>query len=596
MKSRASTHLLVLLVIAALTVLGFYSIHYGALIRGYETSWLAAGRDLLLFVPLAAFVIHIQRFTRFAGNWTIYTTAVLLFSLGMVGQYRLFSDPEYISTTNKAEAREAKIETLQMRYIKEHYSADKKRIVGIDPTPPTPADLSQETPRKVNESLLGIAFSGITLIPLFAFACFLASYLLFKRDRVLDFFQHNGFLLVLLTLIPMLAAAVTSRSGKSLGNMTPWELSKVPFLLGFAAILTVLYKNLAKTYWGVPRVRDVVPLVVMALIPFLPFFVLKDFGQMLVFTAAYSVLYLVAIKRFPQRAVFVGSMLFAVAVLLIAALPSNVQSNVPLLSTVAAPVRAILPPRIHQRFHLWFDALNPPPVDTSWWKDDFEDFYAKEYQSEFADKYDDVDGLQKQLDALPDKDSRRRALEKQIVTAIKTHVPDELQIMADTDPDRLASLNEEAWFAADALQSARATFGVSSGGKTGRGLGLGFPELIPVSDSDYIYAAIGEEMGLLGGFVVMLSLIIFVSAGTRIALDARDMFSKLCAAGLTAFIGFQAIVNMGGITRALPMTGITLPFVSHGGFSLITSFTMLGMLLAISHRNGLDSQQVDVEK
>ena len=68
------------------------------------------------------------------------------------------------------------------------------------------------------------------------------------------------------------------------------------------------------------------------------------------------------------------------------------------------------------------------------------------------------------------------------------------------------------------------------------------------------------------------------------------MFTKLCSAGLTAFIGFQALVNIGGTTRALPMTGITLPFVSHGGFSLITSFAMLGMLLAFSHRNARDAE------
>jgi cell division protein FtsW (lipid II flippase) len=121
-------------------------------------------------------------------------------------------------------------------------------------------------------------------------------------------------------------------------------------------------------------------------------------------------------------------------------------------------------------------------------------------------------------------------------------------------------------------------------------LGLGFVELIPVADSDYIYAALAEELGLFGGLLVIFALIVFVSAGVRTALDARDMFSKLCAAGLTAFIGFQALVNMGGITRALPMTGITLPFISHGGFSLITSFVMLGMLLAFSHRNTIDSQ------
>ena len=114
-------------------------------------------------------------------------------------------------------------------------------------------------------------------------------------------------------------------------------------------------------------------------------------------------------------------------------------------------------------------------------------------------------------------------------------------------------------------------------------------EVIPVADSDYIYAAIGEELGLFGGALVILALIVFVNAGMRTAINARDMFTKLCSAGLTAFIGFQALVNIGGITRALPMTGITLPFVSHGGFSLITSFAMLGMLMAFSNRNARDA-------
>jgi len=121
---------------------------------------------------------------------------------------------------------------------------------------------------------------------------------------------------------------------------------------------------------------------------------------------------------------------------------------------------------------------------------------------------------------------------------------------------------------------------------------LGFPEVIPIADSDYVYAAIAEEMGLLGGALVVLAIIIFVIAGIRTSIDARDMFTKLCAAGLTAFIGIQALVNIGGITRALPMTGITLPFVSHGGFSLITSFGMLGMLMAFSHRNAQDARAV----
>jgi cell division protein FtsW (lipid II flippase) len=71
----------------------------------------------------------------------------------------------------------------------------------------------------------------------------------------------------------------------------------------------------------------------------------------------------------------------------------------------------------------------------------------------------------------------------------------------------------------------------------------------------------------------------------RTGIEARDMYTKLIAAGITAFLGFQAVINIGGVIRMLPMTGITLPFVSHGGWSLLTSFFMLGMLMAISHRN-----------
>ena len=209
----------------------------------------------------------------------------------------------------------------------------------------------------------------------------------------------------------------------------------------------------------------------------------------------------------------------------------------------------MLPDRIQQRFHLWLDGFNPPTPETDWWKEDYDDYYKK---------------LVERDPGLPQ--------------------------MLEEDPNLQRTINVDAWFDILAFQPAQATFGLVSGGTTGRGLGLGFPELIPVADSDYIFAALAEELGLFGGLLVTFALIVFVNAGVRTALDSRDMFSKLCAVGLAAFIGFQALVNIGGITRALPMTGITLPFVSHGGFSLITSFVMLGMLLAFSHRNAIDRQ------
>ena len=531
------------------TAIAHYSIYYGALIRGYETSSITAGRNLFLLSLLAIIPIFLKNFVRYKGSWTLYTAAVLLFSMGLTVQYRLFSDPEYTSRKDKAQARQEKIRTLQLHYIQQTYSADKKQMMGLPPTPPSPVDLSKETPRPATESLSEVLLSGNTVNPMLGIIGLLIAFLAMRREKVLEILQKNGFLVVLLTLGPLFVAAITSRAGKALGNMTPWEPAKIPFLIGFAAILAVLYKNLARTYWGVPRARDVLPLLVMAVMPFIPFFVLKDFGQMMVFSAVYATLYLVAVRRFSQRFVLVGSVLLFASILIVGALPLSTQQKVPLLPTLAGPVKTILPNRIQQRFHLWLDGFNPPDPETSWWKSDYDQYY---------------------------KD------------LVKDHP--EIPQMLEDDPDLQKEINVDAWFDVLAFQPAQATFGIASGGLTGRGLGLGYPELIPVADSDYVFAAIGEELGLLGGLLLTFALIVLVSAGVRTALDCRDMFSKLCAIGLAAFIGFQALVNIGGITRALPMTGITLPFVSHGGFSLITSFVMLGMLMAFSHRNAVDKQ------
>jgi cell division protein FtsW (lipid II flippase) len=553
LKNRTSSHFFILVLIVALTAISHYSIYYGGLIRGYEASWITGVRNIGLISLLAVVPLFLKWVAKYSGSWTLYTTAVLLFSIGLTVQYRLFSDPEYISRKDKAEARQAKIKTLQLHYIQENYTAEKKQMMGLPATPPSPVDLSKETPRPSEETMSGVLLSGKTINPLLGILGLLIAFLLVRRERVLEILQKNGFLIVILTLGPLIMAAITSRAGKSIGNMTPWELSKIPFLIGFAAILAVLYKNLAKTYWGLPRARDVVPLVFMAVLPFFPFFVLKDFGQMMVFSSVYATLYLIAVRRFSQRFVLVGSVLFVIGVLVVGALPEKTQENIPLLPTVARPVKQVLPDRIQQRFHLWLDGFNPPTPETSWWKEDYDDYYKR----------------------LVEKDPN-------------------LPQMLEEDPDLQKTINVDAWFDVLAFQPAQATFGLSSGGMTGRGLGLGYPELIPVADSDYIFAALAEELGLFGGLLVTFALIVLVSSGVRTALDSRDMFSKLCSIGLAAFIGFQALVNIGGITRALPMTGITLPFVSHGGFSLITSFVMLGMLMAFSHRNALDRRQNDI--
>jgi cell division protein FtsW (lipid II flippase) len=544
MKNRASSHLLALLLIIGFEVVGYYAVHRAALIRGYETSWVAAMRDLLMYVPIVFLVFWLTRAKKFGGNWALYTTAILLFSIGMLVQYRLYSDPEY-NARNKADARAKKTDVLRMRYINENYDAAKKKMLGLPETAQAPIDLDKAPALKSDYTVSNAITSGSTWIPIAAFIAFAIAFTFCTRDNFLFWVQRHSFMIVVLTLIPLGVAVATSRFGKAGGNMTPWEPSKIPFLLGFAGILTARYKDLARTYWGIPRARDIVPLVAMAVLPFIPFFVLKDFGQMLVFSGAYATLYLVAVRRWPQLLLFVGSLVLVVSVLVVGALPLDVQEKVPFLPTIAKPVKAALPDRIQQRFHLWLDGFNPPSPDVKWWKKDYDDALAKD---------------------------------------------DKMRALAEQSQAMQRVVNVDVWFDRAAFQPAQATFGVAAGGITGRGLGLGFAEVIPVADSDYIYAAIGEEMGLAGGAIIMLALIVFVWAGVRTSIDARDMFTKLCAAGLTAFIGFQALVNIGGVTRALPMTGITLPFVSHGGFSLITSFAMLGMLMAFSHRNARDAR------
>lgn len=542
MKNRASSHLFIILIILGLEITGYMAIHRAGLLRGYETSVVGAVRDLLMFFPLMVLALWLSRNMRYAGNWILFTTAILLFAFGMLIQYRLYSDPEY-NARNKSAAREEKMDALRMRYILENYDPVKKQMMGLPATPAAPIDLDK-LPRKSSNYSIGDAItSGYTWVPIFSFLAFAIAYFFCVRDGFLLWLQRNSFIIVLFTLLPLSIAVVTSSAGKALGNMTPWEPSKIPFLVGFAGILTARYKDLAETYWGIPRARDIVPLLVMAILPFVPFFALKDFGQMLIFSGAYTTLYLVAVRRWPQLLLFVGSVLLVISILVVGALPRSVQEKVPLLPTIARPISTALPARIQQRFHLWLDGFDPPSPEVSWWKSEYEEALNENPR---------------------------------------------LKELAELSPGMQRSVNVDIWFDKLAFQPSQAIFGIASGKTTGRGLGLGYPEVIPIADSDYVYAAIAEETGLLGGGIIIISVIIFVIAGVRTSLEARDMFTKLCSAGLTAFVGFQALVNVGGILRALPMTGITLPFVSHGGFSLITSFAMLGMLMAFSNRNARD--------
>jgi cell division protein FtsW (lipid II flippase) len=133
-------------------------------------------------------------------------------------------------------------------------------------------------------------------------------------------------------------------------------------------------------------------------------------------------------------------------------------------------------------------------------------------------------------------------------------------------------------------------YSLGHGGFGGTGLGHGVftgptgHQVIPDLNTDFIYSALAQELGLVGVAALLLLYMAFILRGFRIALAATDGFSKLLAVGLSFGFAFQTFVIVGGITRVIPLTGITLPFVSYGGSSIVANFLLVAGLLLISHR------------
>ncbi len=125
-------------------------------------------------------------------------------------------------------------------------------------------------------------------------------------------------------------------------------------------------------------------------------------------------------------------------------------------------------------------------------------------------------------------------------------------------------------------------YALASGGLFGTGLGSGHPTLIPEVQTDFVFAALGEELGLLGTLAVLALYLLLAYRGLHIALHAADGFARLVAVGLATILGLQALIIMGGVVRLIPLTGVPLPFISYGGSSLLTNCFLVGLLLNIS--------------
>jgi cell division protein FtsW (lipid II flippase) len=150
-----------------------------------------------------------------------------------------------------------------------------------------------------------------------------------------------------------------------------------------------------------------------------------------------------------------------------------------------------------------------------------------------------------------------------------------------------AWLDPFAYYQDAGYQTVQGLFAMGSGALTGSGIGLGRPDLIPAAQTDFIFAAVAEEMGLAGSLAVLAGFGLLLAVGFGIALRSRNRFRKYLAGGLTIVLGLQAFIILAGVLRLLPITGLTLPFMSYGGSSLLANMVIIVLLLRVSHEERL---------
>ena len=155
-----------------------------------------------------------------------------------------------------------------------------------------------------------------------------------------------------------------------------------------------------------------------------------------------------------------------------------------------------------------------------------------------------------------------------------------VKVRVDVWRDPWSLYNDEGY------QIVQGLMAIASGGLLGSGLGMGMPQVIPANHTDYIFAVISEEFGLIVGIMLIIFYLVFIIRGILIALHARNTFDALLVFGCTVMLSLQSFIIIGGVIKLIPLTGITLPFLSYGGSSVVSAFLQLGIIEGVAIKNG----------
>ncbi|MBS1914295.1 MAG: FtsW/RodA/SpoVE family cell cycle protein [Bacteroidetes bacterium] len=574
--SRAVSYPVLALLVIALVAVANVAVYQAGMewFVGQPSLWIVIRNVLAVAVIVLAGGALIPRDGRTRSAELVLLLAAALFGIGSAVQFRLGADaPRQLSNNEIAAVRDSMMSAMHGRaseaQIREEAASvvrqrngalrrdfEQSRIdtrlarsleAAYGPTPDTRRIL-ESRPRSSGDSILFRVLPVLVLLgTLLLFGRTSAATLLSSQWRLAGF--YGSIAVCLLTLVYLMMSG-----GVRGANFAPQELLKLTLPIAWAGLLihyrAAFVANTRERFARSPLVLWLYTLLLLSS-PLLSFIVVRDFGQFLVISIAQTLL----LGYYTRSALYVVLFVAATLATSMLLLGDTLFTGTTLLATLGIVVGAVVVlgalERFQRRESLWASASGVLVL-----------YVAAAF--------------------------------------VLVRIPFVMRLLATPRQrfllwaDLYSRHGNPTWWDSS-RQIVEALYALDAGGAAGRGLGYGTPFLIPKASSDFVFAAMVEEMGSAGGILVILSFIALVVIGLRIATKmGRDTFGGILVAGYTLLVASQAFVHIAGTMNILPMTGITLPLVSSGMSSLLVSWGIVGAIVALSARPANAGQRLTI--